>query len=386
MSATELYHFAAYRFIHSRVKMLGTPYRQARFQFFGRFLKGRVEPVPREQQCSGLATEHLPMLVGQYFVQQAFDEQQRQLAESLLANVIDKMEKRFEDTEWLDNKSRGEAIDKLKALQRMIAKPDYAMTYPFVLERDTFSDNVDMITAHTWRRSLEQLWYPTHRSEWHLSPAEVNAYHSRTLNSVVFPAAYLVPLALDGTRHPAEAFGGIGMVMGHEVGHAFDAYGLSFDATGTMRDWIAPESEDELVKRVECFMAQYSKIEVFGRDGDSLGFVDGNQTIAENMADNSGLSVALDAYRDAVNGSKHGAKTHGITSENEGEQLFFLSFAQLWCSAMRDEAMSEQLDNDSHAPEAARVLGVLINSEDFARAYKCKVGTRMNPEAKCKVW
>ncbi|GLD95800.1 hypothetical protein PINS_up004478 [Pythium insidiosum] len=386
LSFHQLYHYAAYRYIHSRSKTLGRPFLEARFRFFRRVINGQEEPLARDKVCIADAVDRLPSLVGQYFVHRAFDEKQLELATSVLASLKEEMKSRLEQTQWLDSKTKRNAITKIKAIEEIVAKPDHTRTHPFVLQPDSFFENVNAIETNEWRRSLKELWKPTNRRAWRTSSAKVNAHYFPAQNAVMFPAAILLPPMLDSSKHLAEVFGSIASVMGHEIGHAFDTSGIMYDETGAYREWVAPEFWDDFSERVACFQQQYSGFEVFGDDGESLGFVDGNQTIGENMADNSGVSIALDAYRKLVDKSTEVAESHGINSAAEAEQLFFLSYAQAWCSKLRDEAMAESLDEDVHAPSAVRVLGVMMNSPEFADAFKCKAGTPMNPEEKCKVW
>jgi predicted metalloendopeptidase len=222
------------------------------------------------------------------------------------------------------------------------------------------------------------------RQEWGISAATVNAYYSPPDNKMVFPAAILQPPFYRGNAHPVQNFGAIGAIIGHEVTHGFDTSGRNYDGDGNLRDWWTSSTAKEFEARANCMRNQYSEMVVYGDSGKPVGNVNGNQTIGENIADNGGVSLSYDAYHDWVkSGAKFDAK--GV-EESEVDKLFFVSFGQIWCGKISDKAQKQDLLDNVHSPLPVRVNGVAMNSEQFSKTFQCPVGSKMNPEKKCKLW
>jgi predicted metalloendopeptidase len=216
---------------------------------------------------------------------------------------------------------------------------------------------------------------------------EVNAFYYPSKNAMVFLAGILQSPFYNHSSHPAQNFGAIGMVVGHELTHGFDSNGRLFDGDGNQRDWWTNETSDQFDTRAQCLRDQYSGFEVLGEDGTSLGYVDGNLTITENIADNGGLGLAYDAYQTYKQDPTTFTDSSGSSgvSDEEADKLFFVSFAQNWCEVMHDEARQQAL-TDSHSPGQWRTNGVVMNSKDFATTFQCSATAKMNPTTKCVLW
>jgi putative endopeptidase len=214
------------------------------------------------------------------------------------------------------------------------------------------------------------------RSEWGMTPPTVNAYYDPTMNNINFPAGILQPPFFDNDMDDPVNFGGIGMVIGHELTHGFDDEGRQFDAKGNLHDWWTPEDAKEFQQRAACVSKEYSKFEVAPGAN-----VNGDLTLGENTADNGGTRIALMALMNTLAG-KPGAVIGGFTPQ----QRFFLSLGQIWCENAREEALRLQVQTDPHSPARFRVNGVIQNMPEFQKAFSCKAGQPMVPANACRVW
>lgn len=211
-----------------------------------------------------------------------------------------------------------------------------------------------------------------------MTPQTVNAYYLPTKNEIVFPAGILQAPFYTRNHPKALNFGGIGVVMGHELTHAFDDQGREYDKEGNLRPWWQNESLAAFRNHTACMEEQYSQYQVHGER------LNGRQTLGENIADNGGLKAAYNAYKAWLR--KHGEEQRLPAVGLTNHQLFFVGFAQVWCSVRTPESSHEGLVTDPHSPARFRVLGTLSNSRDFLRHFGCPVGSPMNPGQLCEVW
>ncbi|RLN43959.1 hypothetical protein BBJ28_00023653, partial [Nothophytophthora sp. Chile5] len=217
------------------------------------------------------------------------------------------------------------------------------------------------------------------RDSWSMSAATVNAYYSPKTNQVVIPAAFLQSPYLDLDDAVSQIFGSIGVIVAHEISHGFDNNGANFDADGNWNAWWSNDTLTEFSTRTQCLIDQYSSFYIDAEDGEQLVPEDGEKTVSENIADNGGLHVAFNAYKSRLAAS-------GESECDADDQLFFVSYAQIWCGKMRDEtAMNSYLTN-VHAMSEARVNGAAMNSAAFATAFSCSAGAPMNPSDKCVLY
>jgi len=208
-----------------------------------------------------------------------------------------------------------------------------------------------------------------------MSPPTVNAYYDPQMNDINFPAGILQPPFYDNDMDDAVNFGGIGMVIGHELTHGFDDEGRQFDASGNLKDWWTAEDAKEFDQREACVVDEYSKFTVAGLN------VNGKLTLGENTADNGGVRIALMALETAL-----ANKTRPQIGGFAPEQRFFLAFGQVWCGNSRDEAERLQVQTDPHSPARFRVNGVVQNMPEFQKAFSCKAAQPMTPANACHVW
>jgi putative endopeptidase len=229
-----------------------------------------------------------------------------------------------------------------------------------------------------WHRELERLGKPTDRDEWHMTPQTINAYYNPTFNEIVFPAAILQPPFFDPNADAAVNYGGIGGVIGHEMGHGFDDQGSKSDARGVLRTWWQPEDDQAFRKRVDSLAAQYDGFEALP------GLkVNGRLTLGENIGDLGGLSVSYEAYHISLKGKK-APVLDGFT----GDQRFFLSWAQVWRSLYRDEQLRTLVMSNPHSPPMFRVNGPVRNLDAWYKAFDVKAGDKLYlpPEDRVRIW
>ncbi|CAH1984049.1 unnamed protein product [Acanthoscelides obtectus] len=230
------------------------------------------------------------------------------------------------------------------------------------------------------QQNFNKLRQPVDKNKWSTDPAVVNAFYNPNRNDIVFPAGILQPLFYSQHFPKSLNYGGIGVVIGHEITHGFDDKGRQFDKDGNMMQWWNDKTIRAFRDRTQCMIDQYSRYKISEVDL----YVNGRMTQGENIADNGGLKQSFRAYRKWV--SQYGEEMDLPGLNLTHDQLFFLNYAQIWCGSMRPEDALSKVRSSVHSPGPIRVLGPLSNSHDFARAYNCPLGSPMNPTSKCSVW
>ncbi|XP_054713276.1 endothelin-converting enzyme homolog isoform X1 [Uloborus diversus] len=324
--------------------------------------------------------------LGAMFVREVFRGTSKPMAETMINEIRDAFKENLPLLKWMDPETRKLAKEKADAITDMIGFPEFILD-PKKLDKkyeglefseDTYFQNNIKVDQYSLLINMKKLDKPSNRSEWKMTPPTVNAYYTPTKNQIVFPAGILQAPFYDPNYPKSLNFGAMGVVMGHELTHAFDDQGREYDRFGNLHQWWKNSTIESFRERAQCFVDQYSSFEINTEN------LNGKQTLGENIADNGGLKAAFHAYQDW-------AKTHAVELPLPGvpltnNQLFFIGFAQVWCSTSTPEAMHLQILNDSHSPAKFRVIGTLSNSEDFAREFKCPAKSAMNPKKKCEVW
>uniref|UniRef100_A0A803TEQ1 endothelin-converting enzyme 1 n=1 Tax=Anolis carolinensis TaxID=28377 RepID=A0A803TEQ1_ANOCA len=342
--------------------------------------------TPRWQTCISNTDDTLGFALGSLFVKATFDRHSKQIAEDMIAEIRSAFEESLDQLDWMDEKTRQAAKEKADSIYDMIGFPEFILddkelddVYDgYDVSEDSFFQNMLNFYNFSARFMADQLRKPPNRDQWSMTPQTVNAYYLPNKNGIVFPAGIL-QAPFYARNHPkALNFGGIGVVMGHELTHAFDDQGREYDKEGNLRPWWQNSSLEAFKNRTECMTEQYSKYLVNGEH------VNGKQTLGENIADNGGLKAAYNAYKVWL--KKNGEEKHLPSLELTSHQLFFLGFAQVWCSVRTPESSHEGLMTDPHSPDKFRVIGTLSNSRDFIEHFQCPVGSLMNPGKSCEVW
>jgi len=383
-----LANYILMRFIRHRINNLDKRFEKIQNELY-RLLYGREEMPARWKFCIAYVNGNLGMSVGSLFVRQYFDGQSKQDMLYLTSEIQKQFKDLVEEVEWLSNTTKETARNKLDAMIHNIGYPDLVLNDTQLhteikglnYSEDEFFENVLKNLNGRTVREMSMLGQSVNRSIWTTTPAVVNAYYSRNRNQIMFPAGILQPPFYHKYFPKAMNFGGIGVVIGHEITHGFDDKGKQFDEQGNINQWWDEDSSTSFRDKAQCIINQYSDFKV-GEVGVNLN---GLNTQGENIADNGGIKQAFRAYTQwkEQNGPEEPLPQ---LQEINADQLFFLNFAQVWCGTARPEALRSKLKTAVHAPGKYRVLGTLANSEDFATAFSCKKEEDMNPEKKCKVW
>jgi putative endopeptidase len=368
--------YLAWHMLHATAAFLPTPFTEENFNFFGKTLTGATEMRPRWKRCVDFTDGDLGEALGKKFVDRTFGVEGKQRT----LKMVDALEKALgEDIQalsWMTPATKQQAMVKLKAITNKIGYPDRWRDYSSVVIRpDDALGNDNRATEFEFQRQLNKIGKPVDRNEWDMTPPTVNAYYDPQMNNINFPAGILQPPFYDNKLDDAVNFGGIGMVIGHELTHGFDDQGRQFDAHGNLKDWWTPEDAKEFEQRAACVADEYSSFSVAPG-----AYVNGKLTLGENTADNGGVRVALMALMNTIGNQQ--SKIDGFTPQ----QRFFLSFGQIWCESARDEALRLQVQTNEHSPAKFRVNGVLENMPEFQKAFACKAGDKMLVTNACHVW
>uniref|UniRef100_A0A8C6Y9I1 Endothelin-converting enzyme 1 n=1 Tax=Naja naja TaxID=35670 RepID=A0A8C6Y9I1_NAJNA len=342
--------------------------------------------VPRWKHCIVDTDNSLGFVLGAMFVRANFAEDSRAIAEEMILEIKMALEESLDSLGWMDEETRRSAREKADAIYDMIGYPKFILD-PKELDKvfhdydpvpDLYYENVMQFSNFSARVAADQLRKPPNRDQWSMTPPTVNAYYSPTKNEVIFPAGILQSPFYTRNHPKAVNFGGIGVMVGHELTHAFDDQGREYDKDGNLRPWWKNSSVEAFKEHTQCLVEQYGNYSV-NREA-----VNGKHTLGENIADNGGLKAAYRAYRNWVkkNGEEASLPALGLTND----QLFFVSFAQVWCSVRTPESSHEGLVTDPHSPSRFRVIGTISNSRAFAKHFQCRPGSPMNPLQKCEVW
>ena len=282
--------------------------------------------------------------------------------------------------DWMSEDTKVEAKKKLDAFRRNIGYPEKWRDYSSVtIKRDDPINNVQQIAAFNDRRDLAKIGKPVNEKEWSMTPPTVNAYYRPSMNDINFPAGILQPPFYDFKIDPAVNFGGIGVVIGHEMTHGFDDQGSQFDPQGNVRMWWTAEDRKKFDERTDCEVKEYGSFEV--APGQTQN---GKLTLGENTADNGGLRIAYRALMDTL-AEQNASATQKIDGYTPA-QRFFLGFGQVWCQNQTEQSARLRAKTDPHSAGEWRANGSVQNFDEFGKAFGCKVGQPMMPVNACRVW
>jgi predicted metalloendopeptidase len=349
------------------------------FDFYGRFLTGAKELQPRWKRCVQSTDRELGDALGQKGVERAFPGQSKEKTQELV-NIIEKqMAVDIDSLTWMGDATKQQALVKLKGVTNKIGYPEKWKNYSsVVISASNYPGDVRHTTEFEMAYRFSKIGKPVDRSEWGMTPPTVNAYYDPSENNINFPAGILQPPFYNSSADMAVNFGGVGAVIGHELTHGFDDQGRQYDADGNLRDWWTKQDDEAFRKRADCIVNEYSAFSPV--EG---SHVDGRLTLGENGADNAGIRLAYMALLGGLeNGSVDKAKLDGYTPQ----QRFFLGFAQIWCANQRPESLRNSVRTDPHSPGEFRVIGVVENDPDFAKAFGCSAGQPMVSANGCRVW
>jgi putative endopeptidase len=287
---------------------------------------------------------------------------------------------------WMTEPTKKAAEEKLAMIRNKIGYPEKWRDYSSIkVDRTDLVGNVHRSTVYERNYNFAKLGQPVDEKEWDMTPPTVNAYYNPSFNDINFPAGILQPPFFDFTIDPAVNFGGIGVVIGHEMTHGFDDEGSKYDGKGDLREWQTAEDRKAFTERTDCVANEYSGFEAAPAKGDApQQKLNGRLTLGENTADNGGLRIAYMALLDtlAAQGKTIDDKIDGFTEK----QRYFLGFAQVWCQNQTEQSARQSALVDPHSPGRWRVNGTVQNFDQFGKAFGCTKGQPMYPVKSCRVW
>ncbi|HNP66323.1 MAG TPA: M13 family metallopeptidase [Aequorivita sp.] len=367
--------------LNNSAGMLTTEIEKANFDFYATTLNGTKKQKPADERALATVNGSVGEALGKLYVDEMFPPEAKAKAESMIENVIAAYKDRINALEWMSDSTKVKAIEKLNKFTVKVGYPDKWKDYSSmeVKPGNTYYDN--MVAVQTWnlKDNLEKIDEPVDRTEWGMSPQTVNAYFNPFNNEIVFPAAILQPPFYDYKADEAVNYGGIGAVIGHEISHAFDDSGSRFDANGNLVNWWTETDLKNFTERGNKLAEQYSNVEVL----DSV-FINGHFTLGENIGDLGGVLGAYDGLQRFYKENGRPDNIDGLTPE----QRFFMSWATVWRTKSRDEALRNQVKTDPHSPGMVRATQPLLNIDAFYEAFDIKEGDPMYlaPEDRVRIW
>ncbi|MCM6777003.1 M13 family metallopeptidase [Nocardia sp. CDC159] len=374
--------WAVWRVLRSRAPYLTAAVVEEHFDFYGRTLTGAQENRERWKRGVSLVQDLLGEAVGKLYVAEHFPPAAKERMQQLVANLIEAYRRNITDLDWMSPETRRAALAKLEKFTPKIGYPDRWRDYSAVeIDPEDLVGNYRRGYAAEHDRDLRKLGGPVDRDEWFMTPQTVNAYYNPGMNEIVFPAAILQPPFFDMNADDAANYGGIGAVIGHEIGHGFDDQGAKYDGDGNMIDWWTDSDRAEFGKRTKALIEQYNRFSP--KDLDDKHTVNGEFTIGENIGDLGGLSIALEAYKISLDGAEPPV-LDGLT----GLQRVFYGWAQVWRTKARKEEAIRRLAVDPHSPPEFRCNGVVRNLDSFHEAFDVRPGDALylDPAERVKIW
>ncbi len=371
--------FLQWGLINASAGRLNTELDQQNFEFYSKVLRGVEEQLPQWRRAVGLVNGTVGEIIGKVYVKKHFPPEAKERMLELVDNLLKAYEISIKELDWMTEETKVQALDKLSKFTPKIGYPDKWRDYSLLTidENDLFG-NLQRSAEAQYQQMLEKQNGPVQKHEWAMNPQTVNAYYNPPMNEIVFPAAILQPPFFNLEAEDAVNYGGIGAVIGHEIGHGFDDSGSTFDGDGVLRNWWTDADKSEFEARTAKLIAQYDSYEAL----EGLN-VNGEFTLGENIGDLGGISIALKAYHLSLEG-KEAPVMDGFT----GDQRVFLGFGQVWANKYRDEALRNQIETDPHSPSPFRANGSVRNVPEFYDAFDVAEGDKLYlaPEDRVKIW
>lgn len=371
-----------WRVIHGRTFLLTDELIAEDFSFYGKRLSGTEEIRDRWKRGVSVTESLMGEALGRLYVERHFPPQAKARMDELVANLREAYRVSINTLEWMTPQTREKALVKLDKFTPKIGYPAKWRDYSsLVIKRDDLYGNYRRGYVLEYDRDLGKLGGPVDRDEWFMTPQTVNAYYNPGMNEIVFPAAILQPPFFDADADDAANYGGIGAVIGHEIGHGFDDQGAKYDGDGNLVDWWTDEDRAEFGLRTKALIEQYEQFVPRGLE--PTHHVNGAFTVGENIGDLGGLSIALLAYQLSLNGEE-APVIDGLT----GEQRVFFGWAQVWRTKSREAEAIRRLAVDPHSPPEFRCNGVIRNMDAFYDAFEVSADDELylEPERRVHIW
>jgi putative endopeptidase len=372
--------YLSFKLLNAASSYLSDDFVNANFDFYGRALQGKEELQPRWKSSLAIVNRSLAEAFGQMYVEKYFPASSKEKMIEMVANLQTALGERIEALEWMSEQTKSKAQEKLGTFIVKVGYPDNWKDYTALeIKNDSYWANICRTNVFAHNDMMEDEGQPVDRTEWGMSPQTVNAYYNPTTNEICFPAAILQPPFFNPDADDAVNYGGIGVVIGHEMTHGFDDQGRNYDKDGNLSAWWNEEDEEKFNERAQVLVEQYDKIVVL----DSL-HADGRYTLGENIADQGGLLVSYQAYMNTLKGKDVPADIDGFTYS----QRFYIGYANLWAQNLRPQEIMRRTKTDVHSLGKWRVNAALRNIEDFYTAFDIKEGDAMYlaPEERINIW
>ncbi|GAA1258382.1 M13 family metallopeptidase [Arthrobacter pascens] len=371
----------ALRVINSAAPYLSSAFVDANFAFYGTTISGTPRNKDRWKRGVAVVEAALGEAVGQIYVARHFPESHKERMQTLVANLIEAYRQSITDLTWMGEDTKAEALRKLGAFRAKIGYPDEWIDYSAVtIDPSDLLGNVERAHNADVDRHLDEVGKPVDLNKWLMTPQTVNAYYHPMLNEIVFPAAILQPPFFTADADDAVNYGGIGAVIGHEIGHGFDDQGSQFDGTGELRNWWTEDDRKAFEALTSRLVDQYNVLSPSAAPGHT---VNGRLTLGENIGDLGGLTIAYKAYRLSLDGQEP-----PVLDALTGEQRFFASWAAAWRQVIRGEEAIRRLATDPHSPNEFRTNAIARNLDAFHAAFSVteEDGMWMPPEERVSIW
>ncbi|KII26766.1 peptidase M13, partial [Arthrobacter sp. AK-YN10] len=369
------------RVLSSAAPYLSADFVDTNFDFYGTTLSGTPQNKERWKRGVAVVEAALGEAVGQIYVERHFPAGHKARMQTLVANLIEAYRQSITSLEWMGEATKAEALKKLDAFRPKIGFPEKWIDYSSVeIDPNDLLGNVERAHDADVERHLDEVGKPVDLDKWLMTPQTVNAYYHPMLNEIVFPAAILQPPFFNAEADDAVNYGGIGAVIGHEIGHGFDDQGSQFDGSGALRNWWTEEDRAAFETRTAKLVAQYDALSPYAAPGHT---VNGKLTLGENIGDLGGLTIAYKAYQLSLDGAEPEV-IDGFT----GQQRFFMSWAAGWRQVIRAEEAIRRLATDPHSPNEFRTNAIARNLDAFHEAFAVTEQDRMwmDPAERVSIW
>ena len=377
---TQWRSYLRWHLIRGMADSLTKAFQDEAFAFDGKVLNGVPQQEERWKRVQAMTDRVLGQALGQLYVRRAFSPEAKARMIELVANLRATLKERIEKLEWMGADTKTQALRKLAALGVKVGYPDTWRDYSALdITRTSYADNLWRAQRFESARNLAKLGKPIDRTEWGMTTPTVNAYYNASMNEIVFPAGILQPPFFDAKADDAVNYGGVGAVIGHEMGHGFDDSGSQFDADGNLKNWWTKSDRSAYKARTDLLVTQFDAYEALPGE-----HVNGKLTLGENIGDLGGLTIAYVALQKALTSKGRPGSIDGFTPE----QRFFLNWAQVWRQTIRDEAQRVRLNTDPHSPGEFRTNGPTSNRPEFFSAFGCAAGSPMvrPPDVRTSIW
>ena len=368
-----------WQLLHASAPYLSKAFVDENFKFYGTTLRGTPENRARWKRGVRVVEASMGEQLGQVYVSRYFSAESKARVTALVHNLQAAYRESINTLDWMGPETKKQALAKLSAYMLKLGYPDTWRDYSALkIDRNDLIGNVRRANEFEFNRNINKLGKPVDRTEWGMTPQTVNAYYNPEMNEIVFPAAILQPPFFNPAADDAVNYGAIGAVIGHEISHGFDDQGSQYDGSGNLHDWWSKADHEAFAAKTKALVAEYNAFEPV------KGYhINGELTLGENIADNSGVAIAYKAYKISLNGKKA-----PVIDGMSGEQRFYAGFAQVFREKIRDDAAIAQIKTDPHSIPVDRVMGAVVNQPGFYDAFGVKPSDKMYvaPEKRVIIW